>query len=116
MLKVKPYFPGYLFVKVDLEVVGISTFQWMPFATDLVYCCGKPACVPDRLIAAIQRKLEHINRTTIASALDIDKIKPNDQTDYDEQEYENILDIRLSGKERVEALLQLIEQTGVVLN
>ncbi len=29
--KVVPYFPGYMFVNADLEDVGASTFNYMPF-------------------------------------------------------------------------------------
>src|SRR6266540_2341333 len=35
-LKIKPYFPGYLFIRTNLEIVGISTLQWLPGAIDLV--------------------------------------------------------------------------------
>jgi len=34
--KVKPYFPGYMFVQADLDVVGLSTFQYMPYAIGFV--------------------------------------------------------------------------------
>ena len=30
--KIRPYFPGYLFVHVDLEATGDSLFQWLPHA------------------------------------------------------------------------------------
>ncbi|MEJ2353879.1 MAG: transcription termination/antitermination NusG family protein, partial [Anaerolineales bacterium] len=28
--KLRAYFPGYMFINVDLEEVGRSTFKWMP--------------------------------------------------------------------------------------
>ena len=34
--KLIPYFPGYLFIHVDIDLVGLSTFQWMPHTTGLV--------------------------------------------------------------------------------
>jgi len=34
--KVKPYFPGYLFVHVDMTELGISTFKWMPHTLGFV--------------------------------------------------------------------------------
>ena len=34
--KYKSYFPGYMFVHVDLDLVGISALQWVPGAVGLV--------------------------------------------------------------------------------
>ena len=33
--KLAPYFPGYMFVYADLEEVGPSTFNYMPFSLGL---------------------------------------------------------------------------------
>jgi transcriptional antiterminator RfaH len=33
--KVRAYFPSYLFVRVDLEMVSASTLHWMPGAVNL---------------------------------------------------------------------------------
>ena len=52
--KIKPYFPGYIFVRTDLEVTGMSVFQWMPYSTGLVTFGGEAALVPDNLIQAIR--------------------------------------------------------------
>ena len=43
--KLRPYFPGYMFVQVDIEAVGASKFNWMPFAIGLVSFDGEPAVV-----------------------------------------------------------------------
>jgi transcription antitermination factor NusG len=59
--KIKAYFPGYMFVNVDLLAVGISTLQWMPFARGIVSFDLEPAAVPDSLIAAISRRVEEVN-------------------------------------------------------
>jgi transcription antitermination factor NusG len=105
---IKPYFPGYLFVKVDLDLVGISTFQWMPFAIGPVDYCGKPAYIPDRLIIAIQKKVNRLSQAANSSTggLNLDKAD-------DIQEYKAILDVRLSTEERIGALLQVIQQETV---
>ena len=44
--KLRPYFPGYLFVYADLEEVGVSVFQWMPHSIGLVCFGGEPAASP----------------------------------------------------------------------
>jgi transcriptional antiterminator RfaH len=43
--KWRPYFPGYMFVRVDIEHVGLSAFQWMPHAMGLVCFGDEPAIV-----------------------------------------------------------------------
>jgi hypothetical protein len=56
--KIKAYFPGYLFVHVDIEKVGISMVQYMPFARGIITFDRAPAVVPDGLISAIRRRVE----------------------------------------------------------
>ncbi len=62
-LHIKAYFPGYLFIRLDLTQVGQSTFQWMPNAEGLVSFESRPAYVPDILIEAIKKHVEKINAT-----------------------------------------------------
>ena len=61
--KYKPYFPGYIFVRADLEDVGLSVFKWMPHTLGLVSFGGEPAIVPDNLIPAIRSRIDEINAT-----------------------------------------------------
>src|SRR4030043_2448686 len=56
--KFRPYFPGYLFIRADIDVVGLSTFQWLPPSTGLVSFGGEPSPVPDNLIYAIVQGVE----------------------------------------------------------
>ncbi len=56
--KIRPFFPGYLFVHMDLDEVNQSpSLQWMPGAVGLVAFDGKAAEVPDGLIAALKQRL-----------------------------------------------------------
>jgi transcriptional antiterminator RfaH len=106
--KIRPYFPGYLFVKVDIEASGLSVFQWMPHATGLVTFGGEPSSVPENLIAAIRRRLDEINE---AGGEVFDGLKQGDMVTihYGPFEgYEAIFDARLPGSERVRVLLQLL--------
>jgi transcription antitermination factor NusG len=106
--KVRPYFPGYLFVKADLGEVGISTFQWMPHSLGLVSFGGEPSLVPENLIHAIRQRVEEIEA---AGGEVFDGLKPGDPItiDYGPFEgYEAIFDTRLPGSERVRVLLQLL--------
>lgn len=106
--KVRPYFPGYLFVHADLEITGLSTFQWMPYGTGLVVFGGEPSIVPDVLIHAIRQRIGEI--ATAGGEL-FDGLKPGDPVIIHSGPfagYEAIFDIRLPGTERVRVLLKML--------
>jgi transcription antitermination factor NusG len=106
--KVRPYFPGYMFVKLDLEKAGLTTFQWMPHSTGLVSFGGEPATVPEGLIHAIRERVEEI---AAAGGIVFDGLKPGDTVVIDHgpfEGYKAIFDMRLPGTERVRVLLQLL--------
>lgn len=111
--KIKPYFPGYMFVHVDLESLGLSTFQWMPHTVGLVSFGGESAIVPEHLIHAIKRRVEEI---ASAGGEIFDGLKPGDvvRINYGPFEgYEAIFDARVPGTERVRVLLQLLNSRRV---
>jgi transcription antitermination factor NusG len=106
--KIKPYFPGYLFVYADLDEVGLSVFRWMPHAIGLVSFGGEPAAVPENLIHAIRKRVEEI---ADAGGEVLDGLKHGDVvriSDGPFRGYEAIFDDRLPGKERVRVLLELL--------
>ncbi len=45
--KIQPYFPGYIFGRVDLEAFGRSTLDWLPGAIRIVSFGGEPVSVQD---------------------------------------------------------------------
>lgn len=111
--KVKAYFPGYLFVRTDLSAVGLSVFQYMPFARGMVQFDQEPASVPDTLIHALQRKLEHVNQ---AGGELFEAIHTGDKVEIADGPfagYEAIFDVRLPGRERVRVLIELLSQRQV---
>jgi transcription antitermination factor NusG len=111
--KLVPYFPGYLFVQADIESVGLSTFQWLPYSTGLVSFGGEPAQVPDHLIIAIQKRVEEI--AAVGGEI-FDGLKQGDvvQINYGPfQGYEAIFDARLPGTVRVRVLLQFLSDRRV---
>jgi transcription antitermination factor NusG len=59
--KIKSYFPGYLFVHIDLDLVGISSLQWVPGAHALVNFGGEPAFVADSVLQSIRMMVEKNN-------------------------------------------------------
>jgi len=106
--KIRPYFPGYLFVRVDLEEAGESTFNWMPHAVGLVRFGDEPAVVPDNLVYEIEKRVREINE---AGGEVLDGLKAGDKVIIREgpfKGYEAIFDTRISGSERVRVLLELL--------
>ncbi|HEX9028441.1 MAG TPA: transcription termination/antitermination NusG family protein [Anaerolineales bacterium] len=106
--KIRPYFPGYLFVYTDPSEVGVSLFQWMPHALGLVSFGGEPANVPDNLIITLRKRLEEI---AAAGGEFFDGLQPGDIvriSDGPFKGYEAIFDARLPGSERVRVLLELL--------
>jgi len=116
--KRKPYFPGYLFIQVDLDDLGTSTLRWMPGALGLVDFGSDPASVPDELLKAIQEKVEYAN------ALDknqVERFRCGEIVTIEAGPfagYRAIFDSRLPGHERVRVLLELLSdrQIGVALS
>ena len=106
--KYKPYFPGYMFVCVDLDEVGISAFQWMPHSIGLVSFGGEPAHVPENFIYTLQKRVNEINE---AGGEVFDGLKPGDPVKISDGPfvgYEAIFDARLPGSERVRVLVQMV--------
>ncbi|MEN6392519.1 MAG: transcription termination/antitermination NusG family protein, partial [Anaerolineaceae bacterium] len=106
--KLVPYFPGYLFVKVDIDLIGISTFQWMPYTIGLVTFGDEPAIVPESLIYAIKHRVSEI----IAAGGELfDGLNKGDIVYIEDgpfSGYEAIFDARIPGTERVRVLLQFL--------
>ncbi len=108
VMKNKPLFPGYLFVNVNLDLVGKSTLNWMPLSNGLVSIDGKPALVPETLINAIRRHQDSIN--TVSTRLfkhKEERSEIREQTGLD-QEHEVFLDASLPDTERVRALFKML--------
>jgi transcription antitermination factor NusG len=106
--KIKPYFPGYMFVYIDLEQTGVSRFQWMPHTLGLVSFGGEPSHVPDNLVIELRKRVAEIAE---AGGELFDGLKTGDMVRIGSgpfQGYEAIFDTRLPGSERVRVLLELL--------
>ncbi|MGD0612554.1 MAG: transcription termination/antitermination NusG family protein [Anaerolineales bacterium] len=106
--KVRPYFPGYLFTRIDLEKVGWSALQYVPGSAGLIAFGGEPAFVPDGLIHAIQQRVNEINS---AGGELFDVLRSGETVLVHSGPfagYEAIFDVRLTGTERVRVLLKLL--------
>ena len=106
--KVRAYFPGYVFVRVDLGEIGLSALQFVPGSAGLISFGGEPASVPDGLIQAIRQRVGEVNS---AGGELFDVLKSGETVLVHSGPfagYEAIFDIRLAGTERVRVLLKLL--------
>ena len=106
--KIRPYFPRYMFIHVDLDAVGVSALTWLPFAIGLVQFGGYAAPVPANVIHMIKRRIETI---ATAGGIQFDGLKEGDSvriTHGPLAGYEAIFDRRLRGSERVQILLEIL--------
>jgi len=111
---IRPYFPGYLFARMDMEMEGYSVFQWMLGSLGLVSFGGEPASVPLELIHAVQRSVDHANagfgKKWIFASGDLVVVR---EGIFDG--YEAIFDSHMPGNDRVRVLLQYLKGRQVPL-
>jgi transcription antitermination factor NusG len=111
--KIRPYFPGYMFVNVDLEKVGANSLHWMPGALGLVSYGNEPAPVQDELVNAIRNRVKMANAALEGRLAGL-KAGDRVQIEYGPfAGYEAIFDVHLPGSERVRVFLALLERRGM---
>ncbi|MCC7208725.1 MAG: hypothetical protein IT323_15565 [Anaerolineae bacterium] len=106
--RIRPYFPNYMFVRVDLEAVRFSVLQWLPGAVGLVEFGGVPAHIPDNFIHELRRRIAALEAM---GGLTFGELKKGDVVKITKGPfagYEAIFDMRLSGTERVRLLLDVL--------
>jgi transcription elongation factor/antiterminator RfaH len=107
--KIKPYFPGYMFVNADLDQVGASTLQWMPGVARMVSCGNEFVPIADHLIQAIRERVDMINASDNAAFANLRRGDIVVMRSGAFAGYEAIFDARLPGRDRVRVLLNLLE-------
>ena len=113
--KILPYFPGYMFVHIDMSMVGFSDFTWMPYSYGLVTFGSEPSSVPDGLILALHRRVDEVNYSggglydDFMSGEEV-MIEAGPFTGY-----KALFDSRLHGNERVRVLLKLLGNQQIPL-
>lgn len=106
--KVKPYFPRYLFIHVDLNQIGISEIKYIPYAIGVISFGGEPAIVPDNLIVSIKQRVEEIQE---AGGENFVNLKSGDAVVIENgpfEGYEAIFNTKIPGSNRVQVLLKML--------
>ena len=108
--KERPFFPGYMFVKVDLDETGADTLRWTEGTYGLVQFGGKPASVPETLVNTLEEQLAKYAATIAAGKPDFRKGDHVRIVNGLFEGYDAIFDTHISGKDRVQVLLAFLNQ------
>ena len=106
----RPFFPGYMFVKLDLEEFGANMLRWTEGTHGLVQFGGEPAIVPENLMAELRQKLEQIQA---AGGIEMAGLKKGDRVKIvggTLAGYEAIFDTAMLGRDRVQVLLAYLSE------
>lgn len=111
--KIRPFFPGYMFVQTNLGRVGASTFDYMPYAIGLVSFGGRAASIQTEVIDGIRSRIGDVTRAEGTRADRFRKGHPVTVTEGPFEGYDGLFDTRLSGNHRVRVLLELLSGRSV---
>jgi len=106
----RPFFPGYMFVKIDLDEHGANALRWTEGTHGLVQFGGEPATVPENLLSELRQKLERIQS---AGGIELEGLKKGDRVKIvggTLDGYEAIFNIALPGRDRVQVLLAYLSE------
>ncbi len=106
--KIRPYFPGYMFLHSNLSEIGYSEFHWMPFSQGLVRVGSEPAPLPENIINALKRR---VNEILEVGGIAFDELAKGDHVTINHgpfDGYRAIFDVRIPGTERVRVLLEML--------
>ena len=106
----RPYFPGYLFARLDLQSVGEDVIRWSPGVRGLVEFCEEPVSISDAFVAELQQCL---HRVRAVGGMARDGARPADFLPVNQgpfEGYEGIFNARLLGADRARILLACVQQ------
>jgi transcription antitermination factor NusG len=106
----RPYFPGYVFVKVDFLAVGLDVLRWSPGGKGLVELGSQPVALPDTFVTELQQCLDQV-RAVGSMAQDgarLSDFLPMSVGPF--QGYEGLFNARLYGADRARILLACVQQ------
>ncbi len=109
------FFPGYLFVHVDLLQRGISSLMWIPGSNGIVCFGGEPGEVPESFIHQMKRKMEYLNQSPQVMWAKYKKGDPIRISSGPFEGYQAVFDQYLPSADRVRLMLKSIAEHQVRL-
>jgi transcription antitermination factor NusG len=111
--KIKPYFPGYLFINANLDLIGTSMLRWIPGTVGLVTFGNEFASVPDDLLETIR---QHVDRLNLEHSKSFERFTAGDKVLIQSgpfSGYQAIFDSYAPGYKRVQVLLQMLQDRQI---
>ncbi len=106
----RPYFPGYLFAKVEAPNGAAELLRWTPGLKTLVEIDGQPAVISDRFVDELRQRLECV-RPVLGMAFDsAATLEPGRICSGPFAGYEGIFNWRLSRAHRASILITCIQR------
>ncbi|MCB0007652.1 MAG: hypothetical protein KDE04_14400 [Anaerolineales bacterium] len=108
--KIRPYFPGYMFVQLDLDEHGSNALSWLPGSRGLVVFGDQPSVVPDNLITRLRQDVAAATQREWDAT---HNFRPGDRVrivDGPFAGYEALFDKKLAGNDRVQLLLAFLSR------
>lgn len=104
-VSLRPFFPNYMFIHLDLTTADLSQIEWTPGVGHLVRFGGQLATIPDGTMGALRRRLESVRLQKVDPLGDIKRGDRVRLTAAPFIGHEAIFDTRLPGSERVRVFL-----------
>lgn len=109
----RSYFPGYTFIRTDIEKCTNLDFRWLPGVVGLVCFDSHPATVEDIIIKQIRNYLDKVNALAATTSSNIQSGEKVIIHDGLFKGYEGIFDHYLSSSNRVCILMKLLSSRMV---
>lgn len=109
----KPFFPCYLFAKVDFELVSLSQMQWTPGLRRIVTFDERPVPLPNEVIELLRNNLSRIDRNNGRPTPSFKQGDPVRITEGPFRDMLAIFDGPSTPAQRVQVLLQILGASKV---
>ena len=110
-----PYFPGYMFIHLDISKMGIRALNRIPGSIGLVQFGDNVPCVPEKVLEGIQHSLQKMAQLDVNGAIKHLQGEEVRVTQGPLKGYSAIFDSYLHGNERVKVLLEMLSDRKVAL-
>jgi len=105
-----PFFPRYLFARLDFDVIPLSSINWMQGMTGVVSFGGEPTVVAEEVIRWLQVRVAQVAQGDYHNGLPLAPEARLRIVGGPLKGMEAIFDRRVPGEERARVLIQLLGQ------